>query len=51
MTLPAEDTLSTLACGACRVARYCSVACQKAHWRRAHKEAAGARHDFAYSHE
>jgi len=38
MATPAEDTLGTLECSQCLVAKYCSAACQKAHWK-AHKAA------------
>ncbi|MEW5310888.1 MAG: hypothetical protein WDW38_002644 [Sanguina aurantia] len=30
---PSEGLLHTLACGGCRLARYCSVKCQKAAWK------------------
>jgi hypothetical protein len=33
-----EADVKTQVCAACRGARYCSAACQKAHWRAGHKE-------------
>jgi hypothetical protein len=33
-----EATMQTQVCVACRGARYCSPACQRAHWRAGHKE-------------
>jgi hypothetical protein len=33
-----EAEMKTQVCVACRGARYCSAACQKAHWRAGHKE-------------
>jgi len=31
VTTPAEDTLTTVLCEACGVAKYCSAACQRSH--------------------
>lgn len=32
-----SSSLALRACSRCRVAKYCSIECQKEHWRRAHK--------------
>ena len=42
MATPGEDTLHVRTCATCGVAKYCTVACQKAH-RRAHKAACRSR--------
>jgi hypothetical protein len=39
---PSEAAVKTQVCAACRGVRYCSAACQKAHWRAGHKEACKA---------
>ncbi|CAI4217127.1 unnamed protein product [Parascedosporium putredinis] len=36
-SLPGDGQLSLLPCSACRVARYCSKACQRAAWKLVHK--------------
>ena len=35
----ADKPANLLSCGRCRVAKYCSAECQKAHWKAGHKQA------------